>query len=269
MDIAYLCARNKCDDTEIRYSLRSVAANLAWVRKVWVFGDRPEFLSDDKSRIEHVPWEAVAWLRHVRVPVRNFFLQCFLVAQHPEVAAEFLLFCDDYIMLDHVPEAVARRDRYLQDLAQVTERGGGAWKQTLWRTHDWLKRLGYGTLNFETHTPMFLTKKRVFEAYRDLHDYVTEDRFFGMPGPTGILSHAHKQERFSLTLLGDENLSVGFHYQPAVYADVVEQSRGKLFLNFDDDAFSDDLRRFLSERFPEPCVYERPGSVAIKTPSLE
>ncbi len=265
MDAVYLFRHSKFGDTEIQYSLRSVAENLPWVQKIWVFGDRPDFLSDDTSIIEHVPWEAVAWLRHVCAPVRNFFLQCFLVAQHPEVDAEFLLFCDDYIMLDHVPEAVARRDRYLQDLAQVTERGGGVWKQTLWRTHDWLKRLGYGTLNFETHTPMFLTKKRVFEAYRDLHDYVTEDRFFGMLGPTGILSHAHKQERFPLTLLSDENLSVGFHYQPAVYNDIVKQSRDKLFLNFDDAAFNDDLRRFLSERFPEPCVYERAAPSASKS----
>ena len=265
MDIVYLFRHSKFDDTEIRYSLRSVAENLAWIRKVWVFGDRPEFLSDDTRIIEHVPWEAVAWLRHVQAPVRNFFLQCFLVAQHPEVAAEFLLFCDDYILLGPLTEAVARRDRYLEDLSRLTERGGGVWKQTLWRTHDWLRRLGYSGLNFETHTPMFLTKKRVFEAYRDLHDYVTEDRFFGILGPTGILNHAYKQERFPLTKLSDEKLHVGFHYQPAVSAQIVEKAQGKLFLNFDDEAFSDDLRRFLAERFPEPCVYER-GSVCSTSP---
>jgi hypothetical protein len=208
MDIVYLFRHSKFDDVEIQYSLRSVAENLTWARKVWVFGDRPGFLSDDKSRIEHVPWEAVAWLRHAQAPVRNFFLQCFLVAQHPDVDAEFRLFCEDYILLDHVTEAVARRDRFLQDLSQVTERGSGVWKQTLWRTHDWLRRLGYGGLNFETHTPMFLTKKRVFEAYRDLHDYVTEDRFFGMLGPTGILSHAYKQERFALAV--DDDVSRPF-----------------------------------------------------------
>ena len=85
-----------------------------------------------------------------------------------------------------------------------------------------------------------------------------------MLGPTGLLSHAHKQVRFPLTLLSDENLSVGFHYQPAAYADIVEQCQGKLFLNFDDEAVSDDLRRFFSERFPEPCVYERAAPSAIE-----
>ncbi len=259
MDIVYLFRHSKFDDVEIRHSLRSVAKNLTWVRKVWVFGDRPEFLSDDKSMIEHVPWKAVAWLIHAQAPVRGFFLQCFLVAQHPEVDAEFLLFCDDYILLDQVTAEVARRDRFLEDLSEVTKRGGGAWKQALWRTYDWLKRLGYGGLNFETHTPMFLTKKRVFEAYRDLHDFVTENRFFGMLGPTGILNHANKQERFPLTKLRVENLSCGFHFKPAVYDNIIEKTQGKLFMNFDDEALSDDLRRFLTERFPEPCVYELGG----------
>lgn len=261
MDIVYLFRHSKFDDAEMRNSLRSVAQHLTWIRKIWVFGDRPKFLSNDMSVVEHVPWEAVAWLRHVQAPVRNFFLQCFLVAQHPEVEAEFLLFCDDYILLDRVSEAVAKRNRYLQNLAEVKSRGTGLWKEALWRTYDLLKRMKYPGYNFETHTPMYLTKRHMFEAYRDLRDFVTEDRFAGLLGPTGILNHAYKQQRFPLTLLSEENLSVGLHHKPAVYADIVEKAKGKLFMNFDDDAFSDDLRQFLTERFPEPCVYEQPEAV--------
>ena len=48
----------------------------------------------------------------------------------------------------------------------------------------------------------------------------------------------------------------GYHNRPAVYDDVMQQTVGKRFLNFDDAAFSPDLRRFLAERFPEPCRYE-------------
>lgn len=257
MDIVYLFRHSKFDDVEMRFSLRGVAQHLPWIRKIWVFGDRPVFLKDQPTVIEHVPWEAVAWLRQVQAPVRNFFLQCFLVAQHPEVEQEFLLFCDDYILLDRVTEAVARRNRYLQNLADVKSRGSGLWKDALWRTYDVLKRLRFPGYNFETHTPMFLTKRRVFDAFRDLHDFVTEDRFAGLLGPTGILNHAYKQQRFPLMLQSEENLSIGFHHKPAVYADIVEKTTGKLFLNFDDEAFSDDLRRFLAERFPEPSLYEQ------------
>lgn len=105
MDVVYLFRQSKFDDAEMRSSLRSVERHLSWIRKVWIFGDRPEYLCDARTIVEHVPWEAVAWLRHVQAPVRNFFLQCFLVAQHPEVDAEFLLFCDDYILLDRLSAA--------------------------------------------------------------------------------------------------------------------------------------------------------------------
>ena len=33
----------------------------------------------------------------------------------------------------------------------------------------------------------------------------------------------------------------------------------------DDEAFSDDLRRFLAERFPEPCLYERTETTGLPT----
>ena len=263
MDLVYLFRHSKFDDAEIRYSLRSVAKHFTGVRKVWVFGDQPAFLSEDRTAVEHVSWDAVAWLRHLQSPVRNFFLQCFLAAQHPEVESEFLLFCDDWVLLDDLTEEVAKRDRFLEDLSLLKVRGTGLWRESLWRTYDWLKRLGYSGYNFETHTPIYLTKRRVFEAYRDLQDYVTEDRFFGLLGPTGILNHAFKQTPFPLTRLSEENLTVGFHYKPAVSAEIVAKTQGKLFLNFDDEAFSDDLRRFLAGRFPESCVYERPEGTGL------
>jgi hypothetical protein len=42
-------------DVEIRYSLRSLAKYAPYIRKVWIFGDRPAFLSEDTSLIRHVP----------------------------------------------------------------------------------------------------------------------------------------------------------------------------------------------------------------------
>jgi hypothetical protein len=37
----------------------------------------------------------------------------------------------------------------------------------------------------------------------------------------------------------------------------VKATQGKLFLNFDDEAFGDGLRRFLAERFPAMSIYEK------------
>src|SRR5439155_4832826 len=98
--IIYLFRHSKDEDAEIRYSLRSVARNLPFVRKVWIFGSRPEFLSGDKAVVEHVPHEYVAPLLGLKTPVRNDFLMLALAALIPGVAFEFVRFSDDYIVLE-------------------------------------------------------------------------------------------------------------------------------------------------------------------------
>ena len=256
MDVVYVVQHGQQDDLELRFSLRSVARHLPWIRKVWVFGPRPAFLSDDCSVIEHVPWDSVAWTGRFKTPVQNSFLQAFLVSLWPDLDFEFLVFTGDYLLLDRFSEPLARRDRYVENLDEVPSRDADPRKQSLWYTYEKLKQLGFTGYNFETHTPTYLSKIRVFDAYADLEGFVTEDRFAGMLAEMAILNHAYRQQRFPLTLLSEENLFAGFHDQPATYSDIVAKAERKLLLNFDDQCFNDDMRRFLSERFPQPCLYE-------------
>src|SRR6185503_5738657 len=86
-------------DEELRFSLRSVADNLPFIRKVWIFGDRPDFLTDDRSLIEHVPHEYIAPLLGFKTPVRSDMLMLVLASLLPEVAFDFVRFSDDYIIL--------------------------------------------------------------------------------------------------------------------------------------------------------------------------
>ena len=129
MDVVYLFRQSKFDDAEMRSSLRSVVRHLSWIRKVWIFGDRPEYLCDARTIVEHVPWEAVAGVGGYRVPVTNAFLQYFLVSLWPELDSEFLIFHDDHVLLGEVSPEVARRHRFVENLAECRERGTGTWKR--------------------------------------------------------------------------------------------------------------------------------------------
>src|SRR5437867_8108796 len=100
LDIVYLFRHSKHGDEEIRYSLRSVARNLPFVRKVWIFGARPAFLAEDKSLVEHVPHEYVAPLVGLKTPVRHDFWLLFLASLLPELSHDFSRFADDYIILE-------------------------------------------------------------------------------------------------------------------------------------------------------------------------
>jgi hypothetical protein len=257
MDALYLFQHSVNDDFEIRHSLRSIEQYAPYIRKVWIFGDKPEFISDDTSLIEHVPHEATSRVLGVKTPVTSLFLQMFLSSLIPELSFEYLFFCDDFYLLKNHPVEEARKDRYLEDLSLTKVRGRGLWKDALWRTYDLLIRLGYTGYNCETHTPTYMTRKRVMAAYCDFKDFVTEDRFYGMLGLTAILNHAYKLEKMSLTNLLEEKSRCGFWAKPPSYEEVVQQSEGKLFFNFDDPAFGEGIRKFLLERFPNRSRYEK------------
>ncbi|MCA9210688.1 MAG: class I SAM-dependent methyltransferase [Planctomycetales bacterium] len=176
----------------------------------------------------------------------------------PELDCEYLWLCDDFILLRPLEIDVARQNRYLGDMSETTNRGKGLWKDSLWRTYDLLTRLGYPGYNFETHTPTYFTKRRVFDAYRGFRDFVTEDRWHGMLGQTAVLNHAMRHENsFPLMQIVEGRERAGFYNEGCDYETIVERCRTPLFLNFDDKAFNDAMRRYLSERFPTPCIYER------------
>ncbi len=258
MDALYVFKHSQFGDEEIRYSLRSVNQYLPYIRKVWILGDCPSFVSDDRLLIQHVSHEEVAWVGRYNVPVRNTFLMLFLASLIPELDSEFLWFCDDFLLIDYLSEIDAKQARYVEDMEKVANRGQGLFKDALWRTYDVLRRLGYYGWNFETHVATYFTKRWVLDAFKDLQDYVSEDRFYGLIGPTAILNHALKENPRRLIHLASEGRRAGFHGKPASYEVIAELCSGRTFLNFDDDGYGNGMRRYLAERFPTPCIYEKP-----------
>src|SRR5436190_9695244 len=257
MDVFYIFCHRQHGDEELRYSLRSVAKHLPWVRKVWVFGDRPAWLSEDVRLIEHVPHERLAWIAGRRTPIVNQFVMMYLSALLPGLSEDYLWFCDDYVVLRPVDEEFCCQPRIIQDLNEVKVRGRGLYKDALWRTFDVLKRLGYVGLNYEVHVPVHLTKERVLAAVREFQDFLSDDRYFGLLAKMAVMNHAQRREGFVPVRLSEEGAIAGFHYQPAAWGDVVGKCEGKTFLNFDDAAYSADLRRFLGKLFADSCRFER------------
>ncbi len=257
MDAFYIFRHSPHGDEELRYSLRSVAAHLPWIRKVWIFGDRPAWLTDDTVLAEHVPHESLAWIAGRRTPVRNQFVMMFLSSLLPGLSEEYLWFCDDYVLLADADPDFCRRPRMIQDLAQVKNRGTGLFKDALWRTFEVLKRLGYPGMNYEVHAPVLLRKQQVLAAVHDFRDFMSDDRHFGLLAKTAVLNHAQRSEGFKPIRIAEEGTYVGFHYRPARINEIHERCRGRTFLNFDDAAYSVDLREFLNDRFPTRSRFER------------
>ncbi len=265
MDIVNIFKHSPNGDFELRHSLRSIEQHAPYVRKIWILGDRPSFMSDDTSVIEHVLEKDMAQLLGVELPITSFFLLMVLSSLIPDLSFEYLLFSDDFFLLKEYPLELACKDRYVENLTVEwpRPRGKGLWKDHLWRTRDLLVRLGYTAFSFEVHTPMFMTKKRVLDAYHEFREFVAKDRWGGMMGISAVLNHAIKHEysagkRPELISLHAEKSKCGFWGKPpASYQAIVDETRGKMFFNFDDAAFGHDIARFLRERFPNRSKYEK------------
>lgn len=272
MDILYIYRRTTDEELELRYSLRSVAEFLPYIRKVWIFGDRPGFLCRHRLSIEHVPQEYTAGIGNYRLPVVNLFLQIFLGSLIPDLEPEFLLFADDYVLLDFVSEVEMRKDRALENLTAsgmrqhpgsilptvrtVEPSQTSLWRESLLRTIDLLSRLELPLYNFESHVPAFMTKARVLEAFRLFRDFITEDRLYGPLACTAILNLAAKWDPANVVLLGEERSRAGV-YRPADWATIQAHCAGKKFLNFDDAGFNAEMQSYLGGLFPSRSIYEQ------------
>lgn len=257
LDIVYIFRHSKHGDQEILFSLRSVERNLPFVRKVWIFGDRPAFLSEDKSIVEHIPHSYMAPLLGYKTPVRNDFLLVFLASLIPGVAFDFVRFSDDYIVIQPLSRQQLCIARALEELNQATTRGTGKWKGLLWRTYDILKQHGYAGYNFESHVPQALDRKIVFEAFMAFRGFQSEDRHAGMLSGTALYNYALRHHGLQFVWLAEEQSRAGFHGSCPTEEQIVMACDRRLFLNFDERAFGPPMLAFLRGLFPEPCKFER------------
>lgn len=259
LDIVYLFRHSQHQDEEIRFSLRSVARNIPYIRKVWIFGDRPAFLTDNNAIVEHVPHEYIAPLLGYRSPVRNDFLMLFLASLLPGVAFDFVRFSDDYIVLKPLSREQLCIVRALEDLNDQRARGAGTWKQDLWRTFDVLKEYGYAGHNFESHVPAPMNRKLVFEAFMAFRAFQSEDRHAGMLSGTAVYNYALRHHGLKFIRLAEEQSRAGFYGACPGDDQIRSACRDKMFLSFDDKGFGAPVLGFLRSLFPEACQYERMG----------
>jgi hypothetical protein len=283
VDIVIPFRHSSHEDEELKYVLRSIERNFAEVGKAWILGDRPEWLTADRTVAEHVPHQAVCKPFRFRTPVRNYFLLTFLGSLIPELSSEYVQAMDDSVLLAPIDAEFLRRPRAFEDLTKLKTRGQGPWRDSLWRTHDTLLRLGYPAINYESHILHVMYRKWVWEAYCEFADFISEDPHFGFVGPTAIFNYRMRHEPFEPTWLLDEGKYIGFYSHgvagvspserpevPGLAVDnplppapqlLTEQIRalcaGKTFLNFDDASFTIAMHQFLDEEFPEPSRFEQ------------
>lgn len=161
MDVVYPVKLTADNNSELRWSLRTVAAHLPH-RRVWVVGERPSWVDD----VSHIP-DGTDGSKY-----RSTTRRLIAAAEHPDVSDPFWYFNDDHFLLQDHPDGIVPYHRgpmadRLRDVRRHTP--NAPWSQGLSRTLSLLRTVWAveSPLSFETHTPLRIHKESFLRAVTD------------------------------------------------------------------------------------------------------
>ena len=228
LDVVYF-VRDGLTNEELRYSIRSVCANLPHNR-IWIFGGCPKGIVPD-VRIRVVQTGRTKWDR-----VRNMFE---LACQNKELTDDFILFNDDFFVMQPTDTITPLYRCSLEDHIRILE---SKWNGRPSEYSKLLRRVykefeGFSPLSYELHVPFIFNKKKLLamlEQYPDLHcARTTYGNIYNVGG-----EQSKDVKIFSVkTELDYKNLP---------------------FLSTDDSIVNvnNDVWRFIRKSFPKKCEYE-------------
>jgi hypothetical protein len=139
------------DGKELKYCLRSLENIKNWNGNLYMIGDLPSWIN--KSEIKHViPSKRMT---NPYLDVANKIYECFI---NPELPDNFIFMNDDIYITEPISVS-AYNSGNIPDV--IT----GMHKSSLYRTKIWLRKNGYNTLNYDTHTPMVINKEKWLKIY--------------------------------------------------------------------------------------------------------
>ncbi|GAA2946000.1 MULTISPECIES: hypothetical protein [Streptomyces] len=226
-DIVYVVRPGE-HNPQLRYSLRSLA-NLPH-RQVWVAGHCPAWVRDVGAiPVPGQPTKYLSSTANLRA-----------AAEHPDVAEDFLLFNDDFFVMQPIGVMpVLHRGPVNQVEGYYAARAQGKYLRGLRETRALLADLGVpAPLSYELHVPMPMTKTRALETL-----------------DTGQhLDVLHKRTLYGgLYSLGGRHIT-----DPKILTRGNHFSRAAPFLSTMPDTFNyGQVGAFIRARFPTPSPYEK------------
>lgn len=228
-DIVYILKADVKPD-ELRYSLRSVCENFTF-RDVWFYGGCPDGIVPD----HHVPFQqhgSSKWERSTST------LQA--ICANDDVTPAFYLFNDDFFVLRPYAQDDAVVNGTIAEHADaIAHRHGGvsSYVRLLRAQAAWLRRNGYPTMNYATHTPLRVERDRALEVMGTASAALLFRNVYGnMAGAPYVLA---------------DDVKIAEQDMQAVPPDLAA------LCSTSDRSFRDGaVGRWIHARFPEPCRYE-------------
>lgn len=236
MDIVYILKKggSHWQDNELRYSLRSLNQNVKDVRKVFVIGHKPAFLSD---KVIHVPHEDIYMNK-----ARNIMAKAKRAAEDTRISQNFMLWNDDYFAI-HPFSAKDYPYYYKCDLEHTIRINHGEYKLHCEATLKTLKERELDYKNFDAHYPIIYNKAKLKSMIS----------CFDWNIPFGYILRSMYCNFYRIE--GEFNLDCKTNSQMARphIPKIVESNH---FMSIGDNALNAAFREYLEKKFPHPSQYE-------------
>lgn len=148
MDVLYILGRgSKHDDMELRLSLRCLEKNAIGVDRVFIVGNKPEWVQN----VVHIPAEDT-------YTAENNAFQKVLKACHNGISDNFLLMNDDFFLLEK--RDIEYYPFFVRGWLDV-EKPDNSYKRSINRTVMALKPYSKAPMNYEVHCPIIFNKHKM------------------------------------------------------------------------------------------------------------
>lgn len=164
IDIVYPLGKGShYKDDELRFSLRSVEKYLSGYDKVWIIGERPEWLQN----INHIPFDDDI----TKPPDYNIMRKISRAIEEPELTDDFLFLNDDHFLLH--PFTANEFPYFYEKTLEVylKERGSDTYGRRAKNTLEHLKANNLPTKHFDIHFPIIYNKSLFLQHVTNAVDW--------------------------------------------------------------------------------------------------
>jgi hypothetical protein len=241
IDVVYVLGTGSSwKNNELRFSLRALEKNLKEFRKIWIVGEKPDWIKG----INHIPFKDEL----VNNADGNIARKVLRVCQEKGLTEKFLFINDDHLVMKPV-NAIDIPAFHKGDMATFSNEyfETDFWRGRLWRTKNILIQKGFTAFHYDCHVPMVMSKK-LFPVVMSQFNF---EKNIGFTMKSLYGNVVYKE---SGTRLKGEKITV---FKPMTYDQVKEHCVGHKFVAFNDKGLRPGMKRWMYNNFPDPSSFEK------------
>lgn len=147
------------DNNEIRYSIRSFETNFKDLGKIFIIGDKPDFLDWSNKRLIHIPFRDISGNKD-----RNIVNKVLEACQLKDLSSNFIRASDDQLVMRKVDISHFKPLYSIELFGNLT---GNMWHRRLNETYFKLKQAGKERVyKYDNHYPMMYSKLGFIETIK-------------------------------------------------------------------------------------------------------